>query len=156
VGDFFGQQGRKGRAQDGRKLQLYFGIIWLQFQRFLEQRIGLQRLSLVDINAAQLAQRRWILRGKSKHLAIFFLSFVILLGRKIIIRAGEMLRDAYLTLEQKRAQLWTRGHLDSFRRNRYELDSRYVGRLVRIKWLLAARWTASGQFDRLDPDSVFA
>ena len=29
-------------------------------------------------------------------------------------------------------------------------------RLVRIKWLLAARWAASGQFDRLDPDSVFA
>ena len=66
------------------------------------------------------------------------------------------LRDAYLTLEQKHAQLWTRGHLDSFRRNRYELDARYVSRLVRIKWLLAARWTASGQFDRLDPDTVFA
>jgi hypothetical protein len=66
------------------------------------------------------------------------------------------LRDAYLVLEEKRSQLWTRGHLDSFRRDRYERDARYVHRLVRIKWLLAARWAASGQFDRLDPDSVFA
>jgi hypothetical protein len=66
------------------------------------------------------------------------------------------LRDAYLRLETKRAALWTAGHFDSFWRDRYERDARYVKRLVRIKWLLAARWAASGQFDRLDPDSVFA
>jgi len=72
------------------------------------------------------------------------------------VATEDELRDAYLTLEQRRAELWTRGHLDSFRRDRFERDARYVTRLVRIKWLLAARWSASGQFDRLDPDSVFA
>ena len=80
------------------KLQLYFGIVRLQFRGFLEQRIGLQNLSLVEINDAQLAQRRRILRGKSKHVAIFFLGFVILLGGKIIVCAGEMLLLAILFL----------------------------------------------------------
>jgi hypothetical protein len=72
------------------------------------------------------------------------------------VATEDELRGAYLSLEQHRAHLWTRGHLDSFRRDRFERDARYVHRLIRIKWLLAARWTASGQFDRLDPDSVFA
>ena len=66
------------------------------------------------------------------------------------------LRDAYVRLEAKRAQLWTAGHLDSFRRDRYELDTRYVQRLVRIKWALATRWEASGQFDGLNRLSTFA
>jgi hypothetical protein len=57
------------------------------------------------------------------------------------------LRDAYLRLETARAQLWTAGHLDSFRRDRYELDAGHVTRLVRIKWALANRWAESGQFD---------
>jgi len=72
------------------------------------------------------------------------------------VATEDELREAYLLLEQRRSHLWTRGHLDSFRRDRFEIDARYVTRLVRIKWLLAARWTASGQFDRLDPDSLFA
>ena len=40
-----------------------------------------------------------------------------------MVASEDELRDAYLTLEQKRSHLWTRGHLDSFRRNRYELDA---------------------------------
>ena len=48
-------------------------------------------MSLLEINAAQLAQRRWILRRKSKHVAVLFFSFVILLGGKILVRTGEML-----------------------------------------------------------------
>ena len=66
------------------------------------------------------------------------------------------LRDAYVRLEAKRAQLWTPGQLDSFRRDRYELDARYVQRLVRIKWSLARRWHDTGQFDGLDRTSTFA
>ena len=66
------------------------------------------------------------------------------------------LRDAYVRLEAKRAQLWTAGHHDSFRRDRYELDARYVDRLVRIKWALARRWEASGQFDGLSRPSTYA
>lgn len=60
------------------------------------------------------------------------------------------LREAYLRLETRRANLWTPGHIDSFRRDRYELDSRYVGCLVQIKWALANHWASSGQFDHLD------
>lgn len=58
------------------------------------------------------------------------------------------LRDAYLTLEAARAQLWTPGSLDSYRRDRYERDERLVGRLVQIKWALASHWSESGQFAR--------
>jgi hypothetical protein len=58
------------------------------------------------------------------------------------------LRDAYVALESRRSDLWTPGHIDSFRRDRYELDSRYIRRLVRIKAALAALWAASGQIDR--------
>jgi hypothetical protein len=57
------------------------------------------------------------------------------------------LRSAYLELEARRADLWTPGHIDSFRRDRYELDSTYVRRLVRIKRALAQVWTVSGQID---------
>lgn len=57
------------------------------------------------------------------------------------------LRDAYVRLEAKRASLWTPGTLDSFRRDRYERDAGYVQRLVRIKWALATRWEATGQFE---------
>ena len=66
------------------------------------------------------------------------------------------LRDTYVRLEAQRAQLWTPGHLDSFRRDRYELDARCVQRLVRIKWALATRWEATGQFDGLTRSSSFA
>lgn len=59
------------------------------------------------------------------------------------------LRAAYLVLETRRADLWTAGHIDSFRRDRYELDSRYIRRLVRIKRALADLWTVSGQIDPL-------
>jgi len=63
----------------------------------------------------------------------------------------DQLREAYLALESRRADLWTPGHIDSFRRDRFELDSTYVDRLVQIKWALARIWTTSGQFDRLAP-----
>ncbi len=59
------------------------------------------------------------------------------------------LREAYLALESRRTDLWTPGHIDSFRRDRFELDSTYVDRLVQIKWALAQIWTTTGQFDRL-------
>lgn len=61
------------------------------------------------------------------------------------------LRSAYLALESRRADLWTAGHIDSFRRDRYELDSRYVRRLVQVKRALADLWTVSGQIDPLQP-----
>jgi hypothetical protein len=61
----------------------------------------------------------------------------------------DQLRSAYLDLEARRADLWTAGHIDSFRRDRYELDSRYIRRLVRIKRALADLWTVSGQIDAL-------
>ena len=66
------------------------------------------------------------------------------------------LRDAYLRLEAKRAGLWTAGHIDSFRRDRYELDSTYIDRLVHVKWALARHWATSGQFDRLTHEPSFA
>jgi hypothetical protein len=59
------------------------------------------------------------------------------------------LRDAYFFLEAARAQLWTPGHIDSFRRDRYELDDRYVRRLVQLKRALATSWERSGQLERL-------
>src|SRR5262249_8910342 len=80
-----------GPKKDRAQLHLYFGIVRLQCSRFLEQRVGLGHLSLVEINAAQLAQRCWIPWGKSKDLAILFFGFVILLGGKIIVCTGEML-----------------------------------------------------------------
>jgi hypothetical protein len=55
------------------------------------------------------------------------------------------LRAAYFTLESAREALWTPGHIDSFRRDRYELDARYVRRLVQVKKALASSWTESGQ-----------
>jgi len=58
------------------------------------------------------------------------------------------LRDAYLTLETARAQLWTPGHLESYRRDRFDVDERYVRRLVQLKWALATHWSESGQFAR--------
>ncbi len=58
------------------------------------------------------------------------------------------LRAAYLQLEKAKADLWTPGHIDSFRRDRFELDSRYVARLVRVKRALADHWAATGQLDR--------
>lgn len=60
-------------------------------------------------------------------------------------RTEDQLRSAYLHLENCRADLWTPGHTDSFRRDRYELDSRYIRRLVRIKAALVDLWTATGQ-----------
>jgi hypothetical protein len=55
------------------------------------------------------------------------------------------LRAGYFALEAAREALWTQGHIDSFRRDRYELDARYVRRLVHVKQALAAEWTESGQ-----------
>lgn len=58
----------------------------------------------------------------------------------------DALREAYVTLEARRAELWAPGHIQSFRRDRYDLDARLVTCLVRIKWALAQRWEQSGQF----------
>jgi hypothetical protein len=58
------------------------------------------------------------------------------------------LRAGYFTLESAREALWTPGHIDSFRRDRYELDTRYVRRLVEVKQALASEWTESGQLQR--------
>jgi hypothetical protein len=85
---------KKGRG----KLHLYFGIVRLQFCGFLKQWVGLQDLSLIDIDNAQLAQRRRILWRKSQHVAILFLGLVVLLGGEIIVCAGEMLLLAILFL----------------------------------------------------------
>jgi hypothetical protein len=61
------------------------------------------------------------------------------------------LRDTYVALEAKRAELWTPGHTESFRRDRYERDAFYVGRLVQVKRALARHWEITGQFgDRTD------
>lgn len=59
------------------------------------------------------------------------------------------LREAYLTLEAKRADLWTPGHIDSFRRDRFDLDARYVWQLVEIKRALARQWIITGQVESL-------
>jgi hypothetical protein len=56
------------------------------------------------------------------------------------------LREAYLTLESKRAELWTPGHIESFRRDRYERDAALVARLVLVKRALARHWAVTGQF----------
>jgi hypothetical protein len=55
------------------------------------------------------------------------------------------LRAGYFALEGAREALWTPGHIDSFRRDRYELDARYVRRLVQVKQALASEWTETGQ-----------
>jgi hypothetical protein len=57
----------------------------------------------------------------------------------------DALRAAYFELENARTDLWTPGHIDSFRRDRYELDARLVRRLVQLKQALAAAWETSGQ-----------
>lgn len=58
------------------------------------------------------------------------------------------LREAYIRLEAKRANLWTSGHIDSFRRDRHELDGEFIERLVKVKFALATTWVETGQFVR--------
>ena len=60
------------------------------------------------------------------------------------------LREAYVALEVERAALWTPGHIDSFRRDRFERDAVCISRLVRVKQALARHWEATGQLRR-DP-----
>jgi len=60
------------------------------------------------------------------------------------------LRDAYVALETERAALWTPGHIESFRRDRFERDARCISRLVRVKQALVRQWEATGQL-RADP-----
>src|SRR5262249_10494441 len=79
------------RKIDRSKLELYFQIVWLQVYEFLEQRIGLNKLPLVDVNDAQLTQRRQILGRTAKHLAIVHLCFVPLPGGKSCIGARQKL-----------------------------------------------------------------
>ncbi len=58
------------------------------------------------------------------------------------------LRDVYFKLETDRVKLWTPGHIDSFRRDRYEVDQRLIHRLVQVKRALATAWESSGQIVR--------
>lgn len=57
------------------------------------------------------------------------------------------LREAYIALETARGELWTTGHIESFRRDRYEVDARLVRRLVQVKHALATAWETSGQIE---------
>jgi hypothetical protein len=66
-------------------------------------------------------------------------------------RSEDELREAYVALEALRRQLWTTGHIDSFRRDRYERDAVCISRLVRIKRSLASQWAATGQLDTPTP-----
>jgi len=59
----------------------------------------------------------------------------------------DQLREAYIALETARADLWTAGHIESFRRDRYEVDHRLVRRLVQVKRALASSWETSGQIE---------
>ena len=60
------------------------------------------------------------------------------------------MRETYVALEAERAALWTPGHIDSFRRDRFERDAVCISRLVRVKQALARHWEATGQLRR-DP-----
>lgn len=55
------------------------------------------------------------------------------------------LREAYIAMETARAALWTPGHIESFRRDRYDADHRLVRRLVDVKRALASSWASTGQ-----------
>ncbi len=55
------------------------------------------------------------------------------------------LREAYVALESHRNELWTPGHIASYRRDRYDIDARDVRRLVQVKAALAREWVRSGQ-----------
>jgi hypothetical protein len=57
------------------------------------------------------------------------------------------LRECYLTLERRRAELWTPGHVESYRRDRFERDATYVRSLVQVKQALARHWQATGQIE---------
>lgn len=56
------------------------------------------------------------------------------------------LREAYIRLEAKLSDLWTPGHIDSYRRDRHERADDLVARLVRIKFALTSTWIETGQF----------
>jgi hypothetical protein len=58
------------------------------------------------------------------------------------------LRATYVALEAERAGLWTPGHIDSFRRDRFERDAVCISRLVQVKQALARHWEATGQLRR--------
>lgn len=55
------------------------------------------------------------------------------------------LREAMYVLEAKKSALFTPGHDDSYLRDRFEREARYIGRLVRIKEALARIWIETGQ-----------
>jgi hypothetical protein len=59
------------------------------------------------------------------------------------------LRECYLGLERRRADLWTPGHVESFRHDRFERDAALVRSLVQVKQALARHWQATGQIDWL-------
>lgn len=54
------------------------------------------------------------------------------------------LLNALVILNGKRNALWEPGHIDSYYRDRYERDARYVRRMRRIKQRLCDAWVASG------------
>jgi hypothetical protein len=63
-------------------------------------------------------------------------------------RTEDELREAYVGLEAERASLWTPGHIESFRRDRFERDARCIARLLRVKQALVRHWEATGQLRR--------
>ncbi len=58
------------------------------------------------------------------------------------------LRECYLTFERRRAELWTPGHVESFRHDRFERDATLVRCLVQVKQALAQHWQATGQIEQ--------
>lgn len=57
----------------------------------------------------------------------------------------EDLFEALMVIEAKRAALWTAGTEDSYHRDRYERDAKYVVRLRCLKNHLANMWLDSGE-----------
>lgn len=55
------------------------------------------------------------------------------------------LRETYLVLEAKKAALWNPDKNDSYFRDRYERDSDYMKRLLRVKEALMRTWLSTGQ-----------
>lgn len=55
------------------------------------------------------------------------------------------LREAFIALEKKKADLWDNSSHDSFSRDRYDRDSIYMTRLRRVKAALSAKWVETGQ-----------
>jgi hypothetical protein len=54
------------------------------------------------------------------------------------------LRETYLELERRRADLWSSSNPDSYAADRFDLDARYVHRLVAVKRALVEHARPAG------------